>query len=92
MLSGVLTEEDEEAVLNELDQIIEETLPAAPQKEQLGDKEEELALPEVPDSEGSLNFCYYYILVLNFLFILVAVKEKEKAKQKEKERIAVEAS
>lgn len=56
VLSGTLTDEDEDAVLQELDDLIKESLPAVPaDKIQQGveaeENEEELALPEVPQTE-----------------------------------------
>ncbi|KAK7871011.1 hypothetical protein R5R35_012203 [Gryllus longicercus] len=46
LLSGALTEEDEDAVLNELDEIIKSTLPEVPQ-----DTLNDVQLPEVPVDE-----------------------------------------
>lgn len=52
LLSGVLTQEDESAVLEELDAIIKETMPAVPQDEEMEDDEMELPqLPNVPQDK-----------------------------------------
>lgn len=51
MLSGVLTQEDEDAVEAELEQIIEESLPNVPKEEM----EKDVELPEVPEDEVTIK-------------------------------------
>ena len=51
MLSGALTEEDEEAVEAELESIIQEQMPSVPEEEELAD-EVEPQLPDVPAEPG----------------------------------------
>ncbi|GFW52708.1 charged multivesicular body protein 6 [Trichonephila clavipes] len=68
ILGGKLTDEDEEAVLDELESIIAESLPT-PVKEPIGEgdemsTEEELNLPEIP-IDGNMN--YIFLLQLRSL-------------------------
>lgn len=72
-----MTDEDEEAVMNELESIIAESIPSPvkhepePEKElpEIPEPEEELELPEIPDDEigcklhSALNICIVYIFV-----------------------------
>lgn len=50
LLSGALTQEDEDAVLSELDEIMAEALPNVPKEENVL-PEEEIALPDIPTHE-----------------------------------------
>lgn len=80
LLSGALTQEDEDAVEEEFNELINETV----------------TLPEVPDAEIEdvtpgkelLVFCLFCLFAVN---CFVEKKMKEKRKEREAEKVALEA-